>query len=219
MPELTVIQQIAVWIVPVLFAITFHEAAHGFASYHLGDSTAKLLGRLSLNPFKHVDPIGTVLVPLLVLVLSHFSFVFGWAKPVPINSSQFNNPRRDLALATAAGPLSNIMMAFLWVFLFKLGMLLGPNTSNSVLFIVLSARAGIIINLVLAFLNLIPIPPLDGSKIVASLLPLSTAMQYEKIAPYGFLILLTMMFTGTLNWLIGVPVNWSISALSMLFNV
>ncbi|WP_419420398.1 site-2 protease family protein [Legionella sp. D16C41] len=219
MPELTIIQQIAVWIIPVLFAITLHEAAHAWVAYRLGDTTAKVLGRVSFNPLNHVELIGTIVVPILTLVLSNFTFVFGWAKPVPINAGQLRNPRRDVIFVTGAGPLINFLMAIFWAGLFKIGLLLGPQTSTIALFIILAGKAGIIINLLLAFLNLIPIPPLDGSRIVASLLPIRQAIQYQKIEPYGFFIILLLLVTGILSWLISLPINWSLTALSTLFNI
>lgn len=219
MLELSTIQQIVVWILPVLFAITLHEAAHAWVAFRLGDTTAKALGRVSFNPLHHIDLIGTILVPIVVLVLSNFNYVFGWAKPVPIRASQLRNPRRDLALATAAGPFSNLLMAILWAAIFKAGLSIDPRTSTVGLFILLTARAGIIINLLLLFFNLIPIPPLDGSKIVASLLPIRQAMQYEKLEPYGFYILLALLFTGVLNTFISAPINWTFAMLSALFNV
>lgn len=218
MLELTTIQQIVVWIIPVLFAITLHEAAHGWTANRLGDNTAKLLGRVSFNPLRHIDLIGTIIVPLVVLMLSNFSFVFGWAKPVPINAARLNNPRRDLALVTAAGPLANLLMTFFWVLMLKVGLILNPQSGLG-LFILLSARAGIIINLLLFFFNLIPIPPLDGSKIVASLLPPAQAIQYEKIEPYGFYILLILMFTGVLNSFLAAPINWTFTILNQLLKL
>ncbi|MBA2655579.1 MAG: site-2 protease family protein [Tatlockia sp.] len=219
MLELSSIQKIAVWVLPVLFAITIHEAAHAWMASRLGDTTAKMLGRLSFNPIKHIDLIGTIIVPISILLLSHFNFVFGWAKPVPINASQFAKPRRDLALATAAGPVSNLIMAFLWVICLKLGTMLNPSTSYFALFMVLSGQAGVIINLLLAYLNLLPIPPLDGSRIVASILPIRQAMHFQKIEPYGFFILLFLMFTGVLGWLIQPPISWSLNGLYSLFNL
>ncbi|MGQ3888189.1 site-2 protease family protein [Legionella sp. CNM-1927-20] len=219
MPELTIIQQIAVWIIPVLFAITLHEAAHAWVAYRLGDTTAKMLGRVSFNPIRHIDLIGTIIVPILVLALSNFTFVFGWAKPVPINAGQLKNPRRDVILVTGAGPLSNFLMAIFWAGLFKLGLSLNPQTSTIGLFMVLASKAGIIINLLLAFLNLIPIPPLDGSRIVASLLPIRQAILYQKLEPYGFFIILLLLITGILSWLITPPISWSLVALSALFNI
>lgn len=219
MPELTIIQQIAVWIIPVLFAITFHEAAHAWVAYKLGDTTAKQLGRLSFNPVNHIDPVGSIVVPIATLILSNFSFVFGWAKAVPINPSNFQNPRRDLAIATAAGPLSNLLMAFLWAGCMKLALVLNSQASVIAVFIILAAKAGILINLVLAFLNLIPIPPLDGSKIVMAFLSAKNMIMYEKIEPFGFFILIALMFTGILSWLISPPINMSWSFLRVIFNL
>lgn len=219
MPELTLIQQIAVWIIPVLFAITLHEAAHAWTAWRLGDNTAKQLGRVSANPINHIDLLGTIIIPISVLIISHFNFVFGWAKPVPINASHFVNPRRDLALAVAAGPMSNLMMAFLWAIILKISIVFHPQLSTIALFIILTARAGIIINLLLAFLNLVPIPPLDGGKIMTSLLPMRQALAFEKIEPYGFFILLAMMFSGILNWLISAPINGALVLLSKLFHI
>ena len=219
MLELSTIQQIAVWILPVLFAITFHEAAHAWVAYKLGDNTAMMLGRLSFNPINHIDPIGSVVVPIVTLIISNFSFVFGWAKPVPIRSSNFANPRRDLAIATAAGPLANLLMAFLWAGCMKLALLTNPQGSMVAVFVILAAKAGILINLVLAFLNLIPLPPLDGSKIVMAFLSARQSIKYEKIEPFGFFILLALMFTGVLSWLISPPINMSWSVLRSIFNL
>ncbi|KTD25984.1 MULTISPECIES: site-2 protease family protein [Legionella] len=219
MLELSTVQRIVIWILPVLFAITIHEAAHAWVASRFGDTTAKMLGRLSFNPLKHIDLIGTVFVPIVVLLLSQFSFVFGWAKPVPINASLLHNPRRDLALATAAGPLSNLLMAFLWAICLKLGMILNPTTSSAALFMALTGQAGIMINLVLAYLNLVPIPPLDGSRIVASLLPIKQAIQYQKIEPYGFFILLALIFTGALGWFILPLLRWSLAGIYTLFGI
>lgn len=218
MQTLTLIQKIAVWIIPVLLAITMHEAAHAWAASRLGDSTAKMLGRLSINPMRHIDLVGTILVPILVGVLSQFNFVFGWAKPVPINGAQLHHPRRDMALVTAAGPAANLIMALMWAGLFKLVLIL--NTQSSItLFLLLMAQAGIVINLILALLNLLPIPPLDGSRIAASLLPPRYAYHYMKIEPYGFFILIGLMFTGFLGWILSPALNASIRSLKYLFNI
>ncbi|STX50703.1 transmembrane protein [Legionella busanensis] len=219
MPELTIIQQIAVWIIPVLFAITLHEAAHAWVAYQFGDTTAKLLGRVSFNPVNHIELIGTIIVPILTLALSNFTFVFGWAKPVPINTGQLKNPKRDVIFVTAAGPLINFLMAIFWAGLFKIGLSINPQTSTIGLFLILASKAGIIINLLLAFLNLIPVPPLDGSRIVASLLPTRQAIMYQKLEPYGFFIILLLLITGILSWIISAPINWSLAALSALFNI
>lgn len=219
MLELSTIQQIVIWILPVLFAITFHEAAHALVANYFGDTTAKKLGRLSFNPLRHIDLIGTIIVPIVILIVSKFSFVFGWAKPVPINSSQLRNPRRDMVLVSAAGPLSNLAMALLWAFCLKLATMLDPKSSSIALFLLLTARAGILINLLLAYFNLLPIPPLDGGRVVACLLPTRQALVYEKIEPFGFFILLALMFTGILGWLLNPAISWSLAAIRFLFNL
>ena len=219
MQSLTLVQTIAVWIVPVLLSITLHEAAHAWVANLCGDSTAKMLGRLSMNPFRHIDPIGTVLVPIVVAVLSGFHFVFGWAKPVPINWYQLRSPRRDMMLVALAGPGANIIMAILWATCIKMGMLIGPNTSILALYMVLTGQAGILINLVLAFLNLIPIPPLDGSRVVSSVLPAKLEMWYAGIESYGFLIIAVLLVTGVLGWLIGGPILWSAHLIYALFGL
>lgn len=219
MLTLTLIQKIVVWIIPVLFAITFHEAAHAWMANRCGDTTAKMLGRLSINPLRHVDLVGTIIVPLLVAVLSQFQFIFGWAKPVPINWLQLKKPRRDMGLVATAGPLSNLIMALIWAALYKIASLSNPQTSKIMLFLLLSAQAGILINLVLALLNLIPIPPLDGSRIIASILPPRLATYYLRIEPFGFFILLALLFTGVLNWLISPLLSWAVYIITLLFHL
>ena len=219
MPTLTLLQKISVWAIPVLFAITLHEAAHAWAASRLGDTTAKMLGRLSLNPLRHVDLVGTIIVPIVVALLSQFQFIFGWAKPVPINWSQLRNPKRDMALVAVAGPLTNIIMALLWAAGFKIAIMLHPQTSSPALFLLLASQAGVLINLVLALLNLIPIPPLDGSRVVASLLPYPQAMLYMRLERFGFLILAALLFTGALNWIISPALEWSLRLIRLLFNL
>lgn len=219
MLSLTLLQKMAIWALPVLFAITLHEAAHAWMAYRCGDNTAKMLGRLSINPIRHIDFIGTIIVPIMVGLLTGFSFIFGWAKPVPINYNQLRKPRRDSALVTAAGPAANFAMAILWAFLLKTSTWLNPQTSMLALFLLLTAQAGIIINLVLAWLNLLPIPPLDGSRIVASLLPPTQATQYLRIEPYGFFILLALLLSGVLGWVLSPLLSWSIQLTIMLFNI
>lgn len=219
MPEFTLIQEVCIWALPVLLAITLHEAAHAYVANLCGDTTAKMFGRLSLNPVRHIDPIGTVLIPIVVGVLTHFSFVIGYAKPVPINWNQFRHPRRDMILVTLAGPFANILMAILWCAGFKLGLSLHPQTSMPALFLIMTARAGMIINLVLAALNLLPLPPLDGSRVVSSLLPPRQAMIYEKIEPYGFYILILLMLTGILNYILMPIINAGLLALSAIFQL
>lgn len=217
MVELTVIQQITIFIIPVLLAITLHEAAHAGVAYYFGDSTAKMLGRLTLNPIKHIDLLGTIVFPLVILILSQFTMILGWAKPVPINASQFKNPRRDLALATLAGPVSNLFMAFLWAGCLKLCIMIGGK-SNLSTFISLTSQAGVFINLLLAFINLIPVPPLDGGRILASILPPTQALFFVKIERFGFIILVVLAMTGVLSWFIAPPFRLSLMALHFLFN-
>ncbi len=219
MLELTLIQKIAVWAIPVLFAITFHEAAHAYAAHRLGDSTAKLLGRLSLNPIRHIDWVGTVILPVLVAVLSDFQFVFGYAKPVPVNYNQLRNPRRDMALVTLAGPMSNFAMAIFWASCWKIIMMINPASSQTALFIVLMSQAGIMINLILAFLNLLPIPPLDGSRVVASLLSPRYAGYFLRIEPFGFLILVLLLFTGVLSAILMPLLRMGISVILSVFGL
>ncbi len=219
MPEFTLIQQACIWALPVLLAITLHEAAHAYVANLCGDNTAKMFGRLSLNPIRHIDPIGTLLIPIAIGLLTHFNFVFGYAKPVPINWNQLRHPRRDMIWVTLAGPVSNIFMAILWGGCFKIATSLHPETSMPVLFLLMSARAGMIINLVLAALNLLPVPPLDGSRVVSSLLPPRKALIYEKIEPYGFFILVLLMFTGILNRILTPLINIGLYALSAIFQL
>lgn len=188
-------QKIILWVVPLLFAITVHETAHGWVASKLGDPTAKLLGRLTLNPLKHIDPIGTIIVPAILFSLG--GFIFGWAKPVPITWQNLKNPRRDMALVAAAGPLANLLMAFLWVAIAKVAM--GFDNGP----IIYMAQVGISINLVLMLLNLIPIPPLDGSRVVASFLSPKMAYQFNKLEVYGFLILVVLLASGILGRILG----------------
>lgn len=184
-------QKIILWIVPLLFAITVHETAHGWVASKLGDPTAKLLGRLTLNPLKHIDPIGTIIVPAILFSLG--GFIFGWAKPVPITWQNFKHPRRDMALVAVAGPLANLLMAFLWGGIAKMAM--GFDNAP----VIYMAQVGISINLVLMLLNLIPIPPLDGSRVVASFLSPKMAYQFNKLEVYGFLILVLLLASGVLG--------------------
>ena len=219
MPTLTLVQKIAVWIIPVLLAITIHEAAHAWVAYRCGDPTAKRLGRLSINPFRHIDLFGTILIPILIAVLTQFQYTFGWAKPVPINSSYFHKPRRDTALTAAAGPISNLLMAFLWCILLKISVLLHPESSVVALYLMLISQVGILINLVLGYFNLFPIPPLDGSKVFVNLLPNRQAAQYLKLEPYGFYIVIALLVTGVIFWILNPMIAWSVYFINILFNL
>ena len=203
---------VAILAIPLLLAITLHEAAHGWVANKLGDNTALLLGRVSANPLKHIDLIGTIIVPILIASIS--PFIFGWAKPVPVNWTNLRNPKRDMALVAIAGPGSNLVMALGWAILAKICYLfmgnpvsLNPNTTHTILgLFFLSAYFGILVNLVLMVLNLIPIPPLDGSRIVASFLSPPFSRWYEKIEPFGFFILLGLLFLGHLQFILIKPV-------------
>jgi Zn-dependent protease len=188
-----IIYNIAVWAIPVLFAITIHEVAHGWVANKLGDGTARMLGRLSLNPAKHIDPIGTILVPVLLMIFS--PIVFGWAKPVPVNMRNFKNPRRDMAIVAIAGPLSNIAMAVLWVgFLYIMQSIVSDPAIGKGLQSM--AIAGVLINVVLFTFNLIPIPPLDGGRVLSGLVPAEISDLLDKMEPYGFFIVIGLVYFG-----------------------
>lgn len=204
MDELTAVQRVSVWILPVIFAITLHEVAHGLVAKWLGDNTAARLGRLSLNPTHHIDLFGTILIPGVLLLLG--GFIFGWAKPVPVDFDRLRNPKRDMALVAVAGPLANLLMAIAWALIlrFASGMEVGYIQKP----LELMSVAGISINAVLMVLNLLPLPPLDGGRIVTGLLPRSLAEPYSQIEPYGFYILLALMATNTLSTVLGPPLDW-----------
>lgn len=200
--ELTTVQKIAVSAIPVIFAITLHEVAHGWVASWFGDQTARLSGRLSLNPIHHIDPIGTILVPLLMLATT--GFMFGWAKPVPIDARNMNNPRRDVALVALAGPVANFAMAIFWGLIIWLSVALhktGNAWMGSPLFYM--GQMGIMVNIVLAALNLLPLPPLDGGRVLISLLPPRLGYQLSLIEPYSFFILILLLVTGVLSYILG----------------
>ena len=213
---LSTAQTILLYAIPILFAITVHEVAHGWVANKLGDPTAKMLGRLTLNPIKHIDLVGTILVPAILVTLG--GFIFGWAKPVPITWQNLRHPRRDTALVAAAGPFSNLIMAFLWAALTKLGLTLFPDASASAA-LVSMGQIGIFINLILLVLNLLPIPPLDGSRVVASLLPPRIAANYMRIEPFGFLILLLLLVLGVLGSILLPTVNFLRTLLTSWFGL
>lgn len=191
------VQTIAIYALPVLFAITLHEAAHGYVARHFGDMTAFAQGRISLNPVRHIDPLGTLLVPLLILLFSGGKFLFGWARPVPVNYSALRNPRRDMAWVAAAGPAANLAMALGWALLLKaaLELPLGDYTEP----MARMSEAGVRVNLIFMFLNLVPILPLDGGRILASMLPGRVAWQYARLEPLGLPLLLVLLATNVLD--------------------
>lgn len=200
-----IIQRIAIWALPVLFAITVHEAAHGWAARRLGDPTAMMLGRLTLNPIKHIDPIGTIILPILMMWMSNF--VFGWAKPVPVTWENLKHPKRDMALVALAGPLSNLLMAILWAVIMKIGLSMQGTADWLALPLLYMGGAGIYINSILLVLNLLPIPPLDGGRVLSGLLPGPWSYQLNRIEPYGLFILLALIFTGVLGSILGPPIH------------
>ncbi len=194
------IQKILIWAIPLLFAITLHEVAHGWAAYFLGDKTALWLGRLSLNPIKHIDPLGTIIVPFALLIMSNA--VFGWAKPVPIQYANLKRPKTDLIWIALAGPTANLVMACLWSGLTYV-LIISSDTPSSQALLLQMAQAGISINLFLMLLNLLPIPPLDGSRILRGLLPNRFIYYFDQIEPYGLWIVIALWLTGILSyWII-----------------
>ncbi len=192
-----IVQTIAIYALPVIFAITLHEAAHGYVARHFGDTTAHRLGRISLNPLRHIDMVGTIIVPLVILVVSELfggaGILFGWAKPVPVNFQALRRPKRDMLWVAAAGPAANLAMALCWALLLKLALAMPPGNYFA-LPLRLMAEAGININIVLMVLNLLPILPLDGGRIAVSMLPDRLALGYARLEPFGFPILLLLIF-------------------------
>lgn len=207
-----IIGQIIIWALPVLVAVVFHEVAHGWVANRLGDPTAAKLGRLTLNPFAHVDIFGTILVPLM-LVVANSPFVFGWAKPVPVNYYNLRNPKRDMMWVAAAGPVTNLLLAAGCATVWKLlAPMTGTQTESGVIDffapIVLMAQSGILINVTLAVFNLLPLPPLDGGRVLAGLLPEPLSRQVARIEPFGFIILIVLLMTRTLDQIIGPPTEF-----------
>lgn len=192
--ELTLTLKIFIWAVPVLFAVTIHEVAHGWVALYFGDKTAKNAGRLSLNPIHHVDPVGTLLVPGLLLWLS--SFIFGWAKPVPVQIDQLKNPKRDMGIVAIAGPAANLVMSLFWAFVIQLGIQVSHSDLSTAFILITMGAAGVFINTALMMLNLIPLPPLDGGRILAALLPPKHAYYFIKLERYGLVVLLLFFISG-----------------------
>lgn len=191
---------ILLMLIPVVFAITVHEVAHGWTARQLGDHTAAMMGRLTLNPVKHMDLLGTVIIPFLLVILGHAPF--GWAKPVPVNWQNLHSPKRDMALVAIAGPLANLAMLIIWALIIKVAVTFNTGDQTVLTLVTRMAEAGIVINSILMILNLFPVPPLDGSRVVTAILPGRLARYYMKIEPVGLVIVLLLFFTGYLGKLL-----------------
>ena len=211
------IQYIAVAAIPLIFAITVHEAAHGWVANKLGDNTARAMGRLTFNPIPHIDPVGTIILPLLMMLTT--GFIFGWAKPVPVDLRNLSDPRRDWAIISVAGPLSNLIMAMIWALVWKLTFLLPQSMIYVALPLALMAKIGITFNIILMVLNLLPLPPLDGSRVLAWLLPPSLAMKLDQIEPYGVFILIGLLYFGLWGYIIGPMTTFFVSLIAHLFSL
>jgi Zn-dependent protease len=194
-----IVQTIAIYAIPVLFAITVHEAAHGYAARHYGDNTAYMLGRITLNPIKHIDPVGTIAMPLLLYFATSGAFLFGYAKPVPVNFNRLRNPKKDMVWVALAGPGANLIQAILWTML--LYVLVASGVEER--FFLQMCRAGILVNLVMFAFNLFPLPPLDGGRILVGLLPWKQAALVSRIEPWGFFIVMALVISGVVGnlWL------------------
>ena len=190
-----IIQTIAIYALPVLFAITVHEAAHGYVARHFGDNTAAMLGRVTLNPLKHIDPIGTIAMPLFLYIATQGAFLFGYAKPVPVNFGRLKNPRRDMILVALAGPASNLVQALLW----GAGFVVLQGAGMQEPFFTGMCRAGVLVNVIMFVFNLFPLPPLDGGRVVTGLLPPKAAMTYSRIEPWGFFIVMGLVVAGVIS--------------------
>jgi len=209
------IQTISLAAIPVLFAITLHEAAHGYVARHFGDMTAFQQGRITLNPLRHIDPVGTILLPIATMMLG--GILFGWAKPVPVNFAALRRPKQDMLWVAIAGPASNLIMTFGWALLYKLGWMFPGNYFAEPLLGM--AEWGIKINIILMVLNLLPLPPLDGGRVAVSMLPHRQAYQLAKIEPYGFFILIFMAITPVLGWILLPLVRLMYRLISALFGI
>mgnify|MGYP001573178594 CR=1 FL=1 len=219
--ELNLLQSIAIYALPVIFAITLHEAAHGYVAKHFGDLTAFAEGRVSLNPLRHIDPIGTVALPLVLLAISKLfgggGILFGWAKPVPVNFANLRHPKRDMLWVAAAGPFSNLLMALFWGLMVKIG-LASPGNFYA-LPLALMGAAGVFFNVIIMVLNLLPLPPLDGGRILVSLLPRRLANNIARIEPYVFIILIVLLFTGALGIIMWPLIGIVMSLIATVFGL
>ena len=217
MQNLSTVQFAAIAILPLLFGITLHEVAHGWVAKHLGDKTALMMGRLTLNPIKHIDPLGTIIVPGLMMLAG--GAIFGWAKPVPVTWQNLKNPKRDMALVALAGPMANLGMAFLWALIARVGVMLASTSQWASIPMIYMGYIGIQLNLVLMVLNLLPLPPLDGGRVMTSLLPGPLAYRFSRIEPYGFFILIALLMSGILWKLLGPPVALLVDLFSLVAGI
>lgn len=217
MADMGKIQFLTVAALPILFAITVHEVAHGWVAKRLGDPTAMMMGRLTLNPIRHIDPIGTVILPVFMLFMT--GFLFGWAKPVPITWENLKNPKRDMGLVALAGPMANLLMALIWTLVLKIALWLPPGVAYIGEPLMYMGLAGIFINAILMTLNLLPLPPLDGGRVVSSLLPGPWAWKFNRLEPFGLFILVVLLVTGVLGNILLPAIGFVISALSFIFAI
>ena len=213
----SIIQTLSVAALPVIFAITLHEAAHGYAARHFGDPTAWLAGRISLNPLRHIDIFGTIVIPIIILLFSGGEFLFGYAKPVPVDFSRLRQPKRDMFWVAIAGPAANLFMALCWGLLLKLAWVMPIN--DFTLPLSEMSKIGITVNCVLMVLNLLPLPPLDGGRIAVSLLPHRLAWQFAQLERWGFPILLVLLFTGILGAIMSPLVLLSARLIEAIFGL
>ncbi len=214
MTQFTFVQKIAIYAVPVLLAIIVHEVAHGWVAERFGDKTARLSGRLTLNPIPHIDPVGTILLPLVLLALG--GFLFGWAKPVPVDPRNMRNPRSNMVVVAAAGPLANIVMAVLWALALRLSYNVNPWFGAPLSYM---SQFGVMINLTLAVLNFLPIPPLDGGRILMNIVPQRLGWQLHRLEPYGFFVLILLMVSGVLSYILWPPILFLMAGISWLVGV
>ncbi len=212
-----IIQNVTIYAIPLLFAITVHEAAHAYAAKYFGDNTAFMLGRMTLNPIKHIDPVWTIAMPIAILILSSFTFVFGGAKPVPVNFGALRNPKRDMIWVAAAGPGANLAMMIGWAVIGKVALMFPLPMPT--MFVVLVAKAGIFVNALLMVFNLFPLLPLDGGRILAGILPNRAAYAFSKLEPYGMLILVALILTGVVGIFLGPLVEFSMNAVYSLIGL